>query len=169
MKFTWVIAWAALMATPSWAINKCKGPDGRPVYQDAPCAGSGEKIVVRPASGPGRTPVALPSGAVASDRPTHSEGAFGAAWQRRTWLENRGVADARNAVDRHQKTCEMQQAELASWKRLANNNAAGATWEQSISTEMQAAATMCDARARELRAQLESFERELRDLQAQGK
>lgn len=42
----------ALLATaPAWAINKCKGPDGKVTFQDAPCPGQGEKIDVRPASG----------------------------------------------------------------------------------------------------------------------
>ena len=27
-----------LVAAPAWAINKCKGPDGKVRYQEAPCA-----------------------------------------------------------------------------------------------------------------------------------
>ncbi len=45
---------AALMvlsAAPAWAVNKCTGPDGKVQFQDAPCAGKGETITVRPASG----------------------------------------------------------------------------------------------------------------------
>ncbi len=31
--------------TPAWAVNKCKGPDGKTVFQDTPCAdGSGERV-----------------------------------------------------------------------------------------------------------------------------
>lgn len=167
MKFTWVIASAVLMAMPAWAINKCKGPDGRIVFQDAPCQGQGEKIEVKPASGPGSARAAAMNPALVLSE--QKEGAFGANWQRRTYLENRGITDARSALERHQHACQAQQVELSSRKRLANNNVAGATWEQSISTEMQAAATLCDTRSRELRAQLESMERELRELQAQGK
>lgn len=165
MKFTWVIASAMLLATPVWAINKCKGPDGKFVFQDAPCQGQGEKIEVKPASGPAK-PYAAPAAPGRAVSQESREGAFGESWQRRTYLENRGITDARSAIDRHQRNCEAQQAELANRKRLANNNVAGATWEQSISTEMQAAAAICDSRARELRAQLESMEKELRDLQA---
>lgn len=40
-----------LAVVPVWAINKCKGPDGKVSFQDAPCAGQGEKMQVRPASG----------------------------------------------------------------------------------------------------------------------
>ncbi|WP_187305980.1 DUF4124 domain-containing protein [Diaphorobacter nitroreducens] len=46
-----VVMCALALAFPSWAINKCKGPDGKVVFQDAPCMGQGEKIEVRPASG----------------------------------------------------------------------------------------------------------------------
>lgn len=51
-----------LSAAPTWAINKCKGPDGKVVFQDAPCAGQGEKLDVRPASGhAARAPSPAPS------------------------------------------------------------------------------------------------------------
>jgi hypothetical protein len=45
---------ATLMAfavSPAWAVNKCTAPDGKVQFQDAPCAGKGEAITVRPASG----------------------------------------------------------------------------------------------------------------------
>lgn len=53
------IAAAALLtlaAAPAWAVNKCTGPDGAVVFQDAPCAGKGETIKVTPASGSSNTP-----------------------------------------------------------------------------------------------------------------
>lgn len=40
-----------LIAAPAWAVNKCKGSDGKVIFQDAPCLGEGAKIDVRPASG----------------------------------------------------------------------------------------------------------------------
>lgn len=47
---------AILLATvvgvaPAWAVNKCTGADGAVVFQDAPCAGKGETLTVRPGSG----------------------------------------------------------------------------------------------------------------------
>ena len=36
-----MLAAALLAATPAWAINKCKTPEGKTVFQDAPCAGGG--------------------------------------------------------------------------------------------------------------------------------
>lgn len=49
-KPVFVIA-ALLVAAQAWAINKCKTPEGKTVFQDAPCAGEGEKLDVRPAGG----------------------------------------------------------------------------------------------------------------------
>ena len=171
-----VFTCALFALTPAWAINKCMGPDGRVSFQDAPCLGQGEKIEVRPASGSAPKPAAHTSAASDSasaaavpaqpTAPGRKENVFGERWQRRTYLENRGIPDARAAIDGHQADCAAQQAQLASKKKRATNSLAGATWEDSISGEMQAAATMCDSRARELRAELDSLQRELRDLQA---
>jgi len=171
MKFQILIASALLAASPAWAINKCKGPDGKVTFQDAPCMGQGEKIEVRPASGTtpkSAAPVAAASAPAQAAAPASArkENVFGERWQRRTYLENRGIPDARAAIDGHQADCAAQQAQLASKKKRATNSLAGATWEDSISGEMQAAATTCDTRARELRAELDSLQRELRELQA---
>lgn len=167
---------AVVALNPAWAINKCIGADGKVAFQDAPCAGKGGAIEVKPASGsaPKPTPAVAPAGdspkqsaAAAVDAPAKKkEGAFGDSWQRRTWLEQTGIPGTRADIDNHQRSCVQKQQSLASQKTRANNNLAGATWEQSISAEMQAAATMCDSKTRDLRTQLESYERELRDLQA---
>ncbi len=166
----------ALAWGPAWAINKCTGPDGRVSFQDAPCAGKGEKIEVKPASGHVPAPAAAPASAAADGMPAapaaaapaaRKEGAFGPSWQRMTYLRNRGIAEARAAVDAHRRDCAARQSALAAQKRRANNNLAGATWEQSISTEMQALATTCESRARELREDLLSVEAELRRLEAE--
>lgn len=163
---------AMTVSMPAAAINKCIGADGKAVYQDAPCSGRGEAITVRPASGhraaPTPAPAAPPSDVAApsTQGAAKKEGAFGAEWQRRTFLENRGVPDARAAIEAHRRDCTSQQSALASKKQRSANNLAGATWEQSISAEMQAAATICDGRARDLRANLDAMEKELRELQA---
>lgn len=161
-----LLAAALAVGTPAWAINKCTGPDGKTVFQDAPCAGKGEKIDVRPASGSAASPPPATAPAPGARQAVAKEGAFGESWQRRTYLENRGIADARGAIVAHQNQCDAKQKELAAKKGQARNNLAGATWEQSISTEMQAAATLCDSKQRDLRAQLESLEKELKELQA---
>ena len=168
IKQTMFLAAVLLGVSPVWAVNKCTGPDGKVVYQDAVCAGKGEAINISPASGhaaPSAAPAqAAPAG---GPRPALSkEGVFGASWQRRTFLESRGVPDARSALQGHLQRCAAKQRELTAKKGSASNNLAGATWEQSISTEMQAVATMCDSQGRDLRAQVEALEKELRELQA---
>jgi len=37
MYVRFLLAAALLAASPAWAVNKCKGPDGRVVYQDTLC------------------------------------------------------------------------------------------------------------------------------------
>lgn len=167
LKTSFFLTAVVLSVAPAWAINKCKAPDGKVVFQDAPCAGQGEKIEVRPASGSAASPPPATAPAPGARQSAAKEGVFGESWQRRTYLENRGIADARGAIVAHQNQCDAKQKELAAKKGQANNNLAGATWEQSISTEMQAAATLCDSKQRDLRAQLENLEKELRELQAQ--
>lgn len=166
---------AALLAaiitacSPAWAINKCTGPDGKTIFQDAPCPGKGEQITVKPASGNAPPPAAITADAAASAPATPAkkkEGAFGESWQRRTYLENRGIADAEGTLIAHRRSCDQKQAELRDRQGLANNNLAGATYRQSIATEMQAAATLCDSRARELTANVDALKKELRELQA---
>ncbi len=166
-----LISSALLAISPAWAINKCISADGKVVFQDAPCMGQGEKIEVRPASGAAPRPAAAMTAASdavggAMAPATRKENVFGERWQRSTYLENRGIPDARAAIDGHQADCAAQQARLAAKKNRATNSLAGATWEESISGEMQAAATTCDTRTRELRAELDSLQKELRELKA---
>lgn len=172
-----VVACFMALAGPALAINKCTGADGKSVFQDAPCMGRGETIVVKPASGQAPAPVVTaPASDAAGAAPAavtpvptataKKEGAFGERWRRKTDLESHLISNARGELNGHMQACQQQQAALAAKKGSARNNLAGATWEASISAEMQAAATMCDTKARDIRAKLEGYERELRELQA---
>lgn len=90
---------AAVLLTPAWAVNKCTGADGKVVFQDAPCSGKGEEIQIKPASGSAARPAAAaaPQNAPAAQAAAggKKEGAFGSSWQRKTYLEDRGLPDAR--------------------------------------------------------------------------
>ncbi|GKS88146.1 hypothetical protein [Acidovorax sp. SUPP2539] len=156
-----VLLIAALAITPAWAINKCTSAEGKTVFQDAPCTGKGEIIDVKPASG--KAPLVPAQSQINA---AQKEGAFGETWRRKTDLEQHLIRNARADLQSHFTRCEQQQQALSQRKALANNNLAGATFEQSISAEMQAAATTCDTKARDLRARLESLEKELRELTA---
>ena len=161
------LAAAALAGLPgaAVAVNKCVSGDGRVSYQEAPCAGRGGAIDVRPASGAAPLGVDLPDGGASQVK--KKEGAFGARWQRRTFLEHRGVPDAIAEVDATRRACESKMRALEADKLYANNNLAGATYMQSLSAQMQAEAVMCDTRMREVAARRQELEAELRALQAE--
>lgn len=153
---------AAFASGPAWAVNKCVGPDGAVVFQDAPCAGKGETLTVKPASGAAPTPVTADTAAASTDGASPSkplteaqriERQVAASQQdrRKQELEVRLVPDAEGAIHRHRAVCDRDMKALQAKKARANNNLAGATWEGSISGEMTALATTCDTRNRELR------------------
>lgn len=156
----------------SWAINKCTGPDGKTVFQDAPCApGRGGRIEVKPASGHAPAPAAA---AAATPGKPQTEVERIRALSRKLnrenrlmTLENRAIPDARAAIDNQRAQCDREQATLRQRKLAATNNLAGATWEQSISEEMSAAARRCDTEIRFRMNQLESLQREQAEIKAE--
>lgn len=176
---------AGLCTTSTWAINKCTAPDGKITFQDKPCVGQGEVFDARPsvvvvptaaapsASTPATATTATPTAIVAPTAPPKSpstppkEGIFGESWQRRTYLENRGVADAQDALFQHQKACEKKMARLRAEKLSQGrpDDLTSATYLQSLSAQMQAEATMCDIRERELLNEQQNLEKELQRLQ----
>lgn len=159
------LALLLLASSPAWAIHKCIAPDGRVSFQDAPCPGQGEQIELPAPNGPrpGASPPAVAATAPSAKKPN----VFGEDWQRRTYLENRGVPEARADIDRHLAQCDAQQKSLDSQRGgAASNDVAEATRQQAISAQMQAAAIACQTRAADLREQLRTLEQELRELRA---
>lgn len=163
-------------ASSAWAVNRCIGPDGKVVFQDAPCSGKGEMIRVRPASGPSPSPAQVQgtdssSGGTSDEKRPLTEAqrieqqiAASQKARRKQELEVRIVPDAEFAVAQHRMQCDQQIRDLQAKKATANNNLAGATWEGSISQEMTAIATRCDTRNRELREQADRFRAECQRL-----
>lgn len=155
----WICLAALLTAwLPAWAINKCTMPDGKVQFQEAPCAAAAkaEALRVRPASGDAPAPARAadtPSGAAPLTETQRLQAQIAQTQrERRKWLlEVRLVPDALHAVASQRSACDSQVRALQAKKLAANNNLAGATWEQSISTEMGAVAARCDTQARELR------------------
>lgn len=66
------VAALALLSLPAAAVNKCTAPDGTIAFQDAPCAGKGEAITVRPASGRAPAPVVQQAPTLAERTPPNS-------------------------------------------------------------------------------------------------
>ena len=148
-----VCALALGFLAPAWAVNKCTGADGKVSFQDAPCAGQGETIDVRPAM-QGATPIApAPS--------TDKEGVFGASWQRKYYLQNQGVPQARAALERHLQDCAAQPEAVAHAGPLRRSTLAGTQFAQERTATGAKDKAACDARSQELREQLQALEKEL--------
>lgn len=147
----------ALSAMPAAAIYQCKDANGRSTFQDAPCDGSGGRVLkVQPASG--SATVEAPE--TAGRSPTNNDPSAMVRRMERTAeisrLE-REIRDAEALVERDQRSMEREMDALQAKKMRARNNLAGATWEQSISTEMQAVADKYRARQDMNRAKIESL------------
>lgn len=139
---------------PAWAINKCTDADGKVSFQDASCPGQGEKIEVRPAL-EGATPIPSPPS-------TSREGAFGPSWQRKNYLQNQGVPQARVALERNQKECGAQPLEaVASAGPLRSTLASGTQFAQERAAAAGQGKAACEARSEDLRKQLKTLEEEL--------
>lgn len=161
----------ALLPLPAAAVNKCTGPDGAIVFQDAPCSGKGETLNIRPASGTGRAQSTEPAPANGgSSRPIteaqriEQQIESSQKARRLQELEQRVVPDAHRAIDLHRQACDREIQSLRVSKNRANNNLAGATLEGAISGEMTAIATRCDTRNRELREDFDRLQAECRSL-----
>lgn len=169
-----VIFAAALFTTQAFAINKCTTPDGKTIFQDAPCpTGQGGKIEVKPASGqaPAQQIQTAPGATSAQAPITETQRLENLATalhkeNRLHTLEVRAIPDARVAIDQQKSRCDSEMTKLRSRKQLSRNNLAGATWEQSISTEMGAIATRCDTENRYLVGVLESLLKEQTELRS---
>lgn len=148
---------------PAWAINKCTDAAGKVSFQDAPCAGKGEKgekIEARPAM-QGATPI--PPGPT-----TAQEGAFGPSWQRKHDLQSQRIPQARAAIERNQRECaaapQQQQEGVAQSGPLRRNLASGSMFAKERAEAAAKDKAACDARTQELRGQLKALEDELSKL-----
>ena len=130
---------ASLITFPAAAgMYKCV-EDGKTIFQDRPCAGSGSAITVTPANSvvapensSGKAPAEPNSVTKLRDNVRTMEG------ERKQRELAYAIRDAEREVDAYQSQMDRDLAALQQKKVLAKNNLAGATWEQSISTEMQA-------------------------------
>jgi len=139
---------------PAWAINKCTDADGKVSFQDAACAGQGEKLEVRPAM-QGATPI-QPGAAPVKD------GVFGASWQRKNYLQTQGIPQARAAIERNQRECAAQPDGVATAGPLRRGNLpSGNQFVQESAERAARDKAACEDRTAELREQLRSLEAEL--------
>lgn len=165
MKIT--MLWAALLlaVSPVWAINKCTGPDGKLVFQDAPCQGKGELLDVKPASGKGNSPAVAVSGTAPAKPMTEAqriEAQVTASQRerRRRDLETIETPQAVAVLDKHRRGCEQEQKDMASGQYKYVQNLYGKTHAAQMASEMAAASARCDLKDRELKERLEALKSE---------
>lgn len=139
---------AAIFALPLAShagIYKCQ-VGGKTVFRDTPCSGGkGQELNVQ--SSPGVTPVAAPD-AQQSDLDRTEAWLNSAQKDREKRSLDRQISDAEVDRDQLQEKMDAELAGLQDKKKYANNNLAGAAWEQSISTEMQAVTAKYDSKLR---------------------
>ena len=157
------------LAMPATAqVFKCKSPTGATTFQATPCEGAaiGERLTVRPASGLGDAPAPV---SAASGAPIESGGSQMAnnAQKYLTQLEGErlkreafeAVDNKRNQITAHSRLCSARMEATRAQKSQSANTLAGATWEASISQEMQAQAAKCDSESRVLQSDLDELRR----------
>ena len=132
MKALLMLLFAPLFASAG-QYHVCVGADGKKSFQDKPCADAArsevrEYEVRQPVGG------VAPSVGLPTDSDIYKQMK---ADNRRAQVE-RDIKKGERAIDRYQKQMSSELAALRARKARANNNLAGATWEQSISSEMQA-------------------------------
>ena len=151
-----------VLSTPTWAINKCIGADGKTVFQDAACADKGEVIVVKPASGTGSTS-GVASGASEADR-INAQTDKSQKERRIRELQTLWIPQAQSSLATHKRTCDQQQRDLSSDQYRYKQNLYGKTHAAQRASEMAAVAATCDTKDRELTGNLERLKSELTEL-----
>lgn len=173
------IALILAAATPAWAIFKCDDGTGKQIFQDRPCtSGKSATYDVKPATGhaPKAAPAAAPSASTgqtstAAAKPMteaqrlNTQADLIRKRSRLKDLNELYLGGAYEATQRTQANCRRELEALSDKKRSSMNNLAGATWEQSISAEMQAVATRCQAEQQTAQNELERLRSEKSQLE----
>lgn len=156
---------ATVAVTPVQAqVYKCKDASGTTVYSAQPCAINAKPIDLRPASGQSRQAASAASPVPLSAETSSAPSIPRSLVQRGNDAAQRRILD--DDITRKQREIaamnaghEAEQAALREKKGRARNNLAGATWEQSISDEMQSVAAAHNTR-------VSIAQRELEDMRA---
>lgn len=132
----------ALVANSAHAQFKCVDSTGKTSFQQMPCSAQQKQQTfdVRPANGSvsATTPAsaAPASGAAATDQ------RLVAKYERERRIRDlqREVSSIQGTIDGNNERMSAEMQAVSNRKRAANNNLAGAAWEQSLSSEMNAIA-----------------------------
>lgn len=161
----------AALATISVAVQaqdayKCKTAAGY-VYQDSPCrvAAPAKPPVATEVSAPTVKAEPVPPGGETESHVDRQKRLVDAMAKDRKRSDLRyQIAGAERDIDALVASMNNELAVLRAQKSTANNNLAGATWEQSISTEMQAVTNRYQIQIDAARAQLVVLRAELAEI-----
>jgi hypothetical protein len=134
---------------------------GRTVFQDRPCAGSGTAVTVVPANQSVADPASDANGS--SEPATIArlrENVKSLETERRQRDIDHAIRAAEREIDALQSQRDRELAVLQGRKALARNNLAGATWEQSISAEMQAVSDTYRTRIQVVRDRIDDLRKD---------
>jgi short-subunit dehydrogenase involved in D-alanine esterification of teichoic acids len=148
-------AFLCLATSASQAQYKCTAPDGGVTFQQAPCSGTTKQTALKVINVAPPDPVST-----ATDSP--DQRLLAAMTKDRQTRELKyQIQQTEDAVSSRNSRMNTEIEALRNQKLRASNNLAGATWEQSISTEMQAVTQKYKAlndsdidRLKQLRAEL---------------
>jgi len=132
-------------------IYKCKDAHGQTVFSQLPCAPDAQKITVDTTQ-PTQAQAEATQEANAQNRKLSTDGD-----------EARRMQGARNRVQQLVSERDNEIAALRHKKSYAANNLAGATWEKSISDEMQAVAERYNADISAARDRVRALEQQAAD------
>ncbi len=141
-----------LITAPAAAVNKCVDDAGKVVYQSAPCPATakGSEITLQKAP---PAPVTSPADAEELQRIQQTASAM--ERERRLKEIDREMGSAEGLIADYRQKMNSELSALQQKKQLANNNLAGATWEQSISAEMSAVTQKYDTLIRNQQTRIE--------------
>lgn len=108
------------------AVYKCTDAKGNVTFSGMPCAKDAKPIEVK-ISGPTEEAVNESQARIDAMESAQAEG-----------RKQRQIQVLKDEIKKKQRQRDKELARLRNKKTYANNNLAGATWEESISTEMQA-------------------------------
>lgn len=134
MRYWWLLLALQAGSASAGQVYVCTDGAGRKTFQSMPCPGDAKAEVKEyKAPEPGGS-AAAGENRLSTDNPIYQQMKSD---NRRRELE-RGIQRAERQIEQYRAQMAAEMAALRDKKRYANNNAAGALWEQSISTEMQA-------------------------------
>lgn len=152
-----------IASQPSWALYKCVGAGGSTSFQEQPCERSQAQTAIKPlveAPSAGTAGSGAPEAPAPTARPSIYEQNRQAEAERLRFDAQYRLRDKVVELERHRDFCDRQQRQILANRSRANNNLAGAMYEQSIATEAAAAATRCETRGRDLQAEVDEARRQ---------